>query len=211
MTDAAAPAGELEADQFLVLNVICLKKMATSGGIADACESSVEEVEAILDTLVVRGLVGEAGGQYLPTNDAVPAAEAWADRAYDDLRRDEDVDKYHGRFEKVNASFLQAMTDWQQVPIGDKRIANDHGDAAYDAKVISTITGLVQRQMRILDVLAEHVPRLTTYKGRFVAAIERVAEGQTEYVASPTVDSVHNVWFEFHEDLLRILGKEREE
>ena len=31
------------------------------------------------------------------------------------------------------------------------------------------------------------------------------------YIASPRVDSYHGVWFELHEDLIRLSGKTREE
>lgn len=210
MSDAAHAARELDETQFQVLNAIVLKKMASVGGIADACELSVDEVASAVQALAARGLVAAAGDDYLPMNDAEPTAAAWADANYSQLRGD-DVEKFYQRFERINRQFLEAMTSWQQVPVGPKKVPNDHTDAEYDARVLSTIEGLVSRLARILDTLTEHVPRLTTYSHRFDAAIERVDDGQTEYVAKPTVDSVHNVWFEFHEDLLRILGKEREE
>jgi hypothetical protein len=41
--------------------------------------------------------------------------------------------------------------------------------------------------------------------------MRKVDEGDTAYVSTPTVDSVHNVWFEFHEDLLRTMGRARKE
>ena len=35
--------------------------------------------------------------------------------------------------------------------------------------------------------------------------------GDQRYVASPRVDSYHSVWFELHEDLIRLSGKKRAE
>lgn len=202
-------AAELDDIQFLVLNAICLKKMAGVGNVADACDLPVADVEAALEMLEKRGLVAGAGGNYLPTNDAVPTVQAWANRAHAAIR-DDDMEKLHERFEQINRSFLGAMTSWQQVPLGDKKVTNDHTDAEYDARVIKAIEGLVRRLDRILDRLAEHVPRVTLYSRRFAASLEEVHAGNIEFVAKPTIDSIHNVWFEFHEDLLRILGKERE-
>lgn len=211
MVDAAeAPAG-LDLTEFQVLNAIVLKKMASVGGVADACNLSVGQVEAALEALQARGLVAGAGGNHLPTNDAEPAAVAWADANYAGVREDDGVERLHQRFERINAQFLEAMTSWQQVTVAGRRVPNDHSDAEYDAKVIGTIEGLVQRLGRILDRLSEHVPRLTQYTVRFEAAMGQVEAGNTDYVSKPTIDSVHNVWFEFHEDLLRILGKERQE
>ncbi|NQV20995.1 MAG: hypothetical protein HQ511_06225, partial [Rhodospirillales bacterium] len=44
-----------------------------------------------------------------------------------------------------------------------------------------------------------------------LAALEKAEDGETEFVSGAKVDSYHTVWFELHEDLLRILGREREE
>ena len=42
-------------------------------------------------------------------------------------------------------------------------------------------------------------------------AMGEVDSGRHDYVSSPTLNSVHTVWFEFHEDLLRTLGRDRTE
>src|SRR6478672_11898080 len=35
----------------------------------------------------------------------------------------------------------------------------------------------------------------------------RIDEGEKEFVCTPTIDSVHNIWFEFHEDILSVIGR----
>ena len=65
----------------------------------------------------------------------------------------------------------------------------------------------MQRLSPLIDVLAGHDPRFAVYRERFDAAMAAVDSGRHELVSSPTSDSVHNVWFEFHEDLLRTLGQ----
>lgn len=209
--DAASAHLELDDVQFQVLNAICLKKMAATGEVADATGLSAPDVEAALQTLEGHGLVAAAASSWLPMNGAVPAVEAWAADAHGSLREDEGIEKLHDRFERINLAFLQAMSAWQQVPIGGKKVPNDHTDAEYDAKVIGEIAGLVARLGRILDRLAVHVPRVALYETRFGTALREIDAGNIDYVAKPTVQSVHNVWFEFHEDLLRILGRERRE
>jgi hypothetical protein len=67
----------------------------------------------------------------------------------------------------------------------------------------------VQRLGRLLAVLSRFDPRFTSYRQRFAAALAGVDDGRHELVSSPTQDSVHTIWFEFHEDLLRTLGRER--
>ena len=65
--------------------------------------------------------------------------------------------------------------------------------------------------VKALGGITPTIGRYERYADRFRTAMDRVDTGATEYVTSPTVDSLHNIWFEFHEDLLRTLGRERSE
>ncbi len=42
-------------------------------------------------------------------------------------------------------------------------------------------------------------------------ALERAEGGAIEWVSDARILSYHTVWFELHEDLLRILGRQRSE
>ena len=64
--------------------------------------------------------------------------------------------------------------------------------------------------MTALEQVADRLPRYRHYADRFRKSLDRVDSGQVEYVTSPTVDSLHNIWFEFHEDILALLGRPRE-
>ena len=44
---------------------------------------------------------------------------------------------------------------------------------------------------------------------RLAAALHAVVEGNTEMVAHPLRDSYHTVWFELHEELIRLTGRTR--
>jgi hypothetical protein len=103
------------------------------------------------------------------------------------------------------------MSAWQQVDVGGRKVTNDHSDSAYDDKVIGRLEKLVARLDPLLDALAAHDPRFVAYPRRFTTALAGIDDGRHELVSSPTVDSVHNIWFEFHEDLLRTLGRDRAE
>jgi hypothetical protein len=150
-----------------------------------------------------------AGGSALPTDEAQPALEATANDVYGPVRADADVLSLVERFETTNAQFLTTMSSWQQVDVGGRKVTNDHSDAAYDEKVISKLERLVGRLEALIEALAAHDARFSTYSTRFAAALEAIDSGDHDLVSSPTRDSVHNVWFEFHEDLLRTLGRER--
>jgi pyruvate,orthophosphate dikinase len=53
------------------------------------------------------------------------------------------------------------------------------------------------------------LPRLADYVSRLDRAAGLVAEGDHGYIASPRVDSYHSVWFELHEDLILLAGRNR--
>ena len=195
--------------EFEVLNVIVLKGMCRTGTVADLLalpEPAVEETVAALE----RGdLIGRADDLLLPTDAAEPALVAFAADAYMDLRSGPESDGLHESFERINAQLLQTMAAWQQIDVGGDKVANDHSDRDYDEKVITRAAKLVERLKRIAGALGEHDPRFLRYGERFDAALDRVDRGDRDYLSSPVLESVHNIWFEFHEDLLRSLGKAR--
>jgi hypothetical protein len=194
-----------------VLNVVALKKMASTPVIALACDRTDEDVDAVLAGLAEQGLVVVAGGAALPTDGAEPALVTAAQAHYADVRSDPGVTGLVERFEAVNAQFLVTMSSWQQLDIGGRKVPNDHTDPAYDEKVITRLGKLVARLDPLLSALAGHDPRFGRYPARFAAALDGIDAGRHELVSSPMQDSVHNIWFEFHEDLLRTLGRERTE
>ncbi len=50
--------------------------------------------------------------------------------------------------------------------------------------------------------------RYDIYDRRSDRALELARGGDQRYVASPRVDSYHSVWFELHEDLIRLVRQE---
>ncbi len=201
----------LDVAGYDVLNVVALKKMATASAVAAVLGTGVGAVDDALAGLASDGLVVVAGGAALPTDAAEPALKAAAAGRYARVRVDDGVLAQVERFETVNAQFLTTISGWQQVDVGGRKVANDHTDAEYDDKIIGRIDRLVARLEPLIDALAGHDPRFAGYATRFAAAMNQVDAGRPEYVSSPTLDSVHTVWFEFHEDLLRTLGRDRAE
>lgn len=195
--------------EFEVLNVIVLKGMCRTGTVADALGTSEAVVEETVAALEQGDLIGRADDLLLPTDAAEPALVAFAADAYTDLRSGPESDGLHERFEKINGQLLQTMAAWQQIDVGGHSVANDHSDRDYDEKVITRAAKLVERVKRIAGALGEHDPRFLRYGERFDAALDRVDRGDRDYLSSPVLESVHNIWFEFHEDLLRSLGKAR--
>lgn len=201
----------LDKRDYDVLNVVALKKMAAAATIADVCGLSVDEVESVLTHLAEHGLVAIAAGSALPTDTAEDALKANAAQYYEAVRTDPAIAELVTAFERINSQFLTTMSAWQQVEVGGRKVPNDHSDPAYDAKIIDRVEKLVRRLTPLIEALSAHDPRFSGYTRRFHTALEGIERGQHELVSSPTLDSVHNIWFEFHEDLLRTLGRERAE
>ncbi|MBW0116433.1 hypothetical protein [Pseudonocardia abyssalis] len=202
---------DLDKVDYDVLNVVALKKMASAPTIAIDTGVDAADVTAALARLSAQGLVVVVGDAALPTDEAEPALAAAASEYYADLRGDPEVGELVEKFETVNSQFLTTMSSWQQIDVGGRKVANDHTDSEYDDKVISRIEKLVARLGPLLAGLAGHDGRFAAYPRRFAATIETIDAGQHDFVSSPTKDSVHNIWFELHEDLLRTLGRERTE
>jgi hypothetical protein len=194
-----------------VLNAIALKKFATTTAVSEMVGQDPDRTAAAIDELAALGLVAIVGESALPTDESGQALVDSAAAIYADLRDDPTVLAVADKFEDVNSRFLRTMSAWQQIEIAGKKVANDHSDPTYDAKIISAIERLVQRLAGLLQALAGKDSRFSTYITRFDRSLSKVDEGEIGFVSDPTKDSVHNIWFEFHEDLLRALGRARKE
>jgi pyruvate,orthophosphate dikinase len=114
------------------------------------------------------------------------------------------------RFTVLNERFKSIVTAWQIRRIGDSDVPNDHTDAAYDAGIVSDIQAVDAEIAQLLGWLAERIPRTAPYRRRFARALENAQRGESRFVAAPLIDSYHTVWFELHEDLIRLSGTTRE-
>ena len=86
---------------------------------------------------------------------------------------------------------------------------NDHSDAAYDRPVLDRLAALHADAVAWLTPLEAGCPRLADYRVRLGRALEQALGGDQRYVASPRVDSYHGIWFELHEDLIQLAGRNR--
>lgn len=127
------------------------------------------------------------------------------------LRNDDAFVAAWQRFEQINDQLKGLITRWQTIEIGGKRVPNDHTDSEYDENVIGELGDLHERFEPIINDLVAGAPRLAVYRDRLETALDKAESGATEWVSDARIDSYHTVWFELHEDLLRLLGKQRQE
>ncbi len=105
----------------------------------------------------------------------------------------------------------EIVTAWQMREVDGEQTFNDHADAAYDAGVLDNLAALHGEAATWLGPLAAKLTRYSTYRARLDRALKSAQSGDQRFVASPRVDSYHSVWFELHEDLIRLAGRTRSE
>jgi pyruvate,orthophosphate dikinase len=132
-------------------------------------------------------------------------------RFYAHIRIDQSFVDAYKKFEYINTDLKLLITQWQTVELADKLISNDHSDADYDNQIIDKIGNLHERYQPILETMTTLLPRLSFYQDKLMEALEKAEDGEIQWVSDARLESYHTIWFEMHEDLLRVLGRVREE
>jgi pyruvate,orthophosphate dikinase len=191
-----------------LLQVLLIKGTVPAGQLAAALSSDPEPVNTLAGRLVADGLAENAGdGCRLTGAGRLRALEVFAS----------DRDRFGaGRsaaaleaFRALDARMKDTVTAWQLRTDGDEPQLNDHTDAGYDARVLGMLTQLHADTLDWMTPLTEAFRRFGRYRDRLEEALGAVRCGDQRYVASPRVDSYHSIWFEVHEDLIRLAGQER--
>jgi hypothetical protein len=196
----------------LTVHTLTLRQLGSAEQLAEINALPVVDVETALEKAVADGAVMSARGNYMIT----PAGREFLDgvypRAFGALRSDPVVTDTMDSFETgVNKQVLALTTDWQTVEVDGTRVSNDHADADYDAKIIEKLGRVHEKTQKVLRPLADAAPLVDRFLDRIGAALIRAEGGETDYVSGVRVDSAHTVWFQMHEHILRLTGRERPE
>jgi hypothetical protein len=182
--------------EFCVLNGAHLKKMATVEEIGSAVGIDPATVATVLDAAVRSGLVMNMEGKYLLLSEGTSVVHDYYRNAYEALRGRAPLIAWYDRFEAINEQFIKQVSDWQST----------EGEARIQGRLIKT----VERLMKNLKEIIPDIPRYANYVRRLTDSVALVDAGNKDYVCKPNLDSIHNVWFEFHEDILSVLGRPRD-
>ena len=168
----------------------------------------IDEVEGVLQTMVEAGHAQETPrGLRL-----LPEGKEWVDSLLDEEREGVDQTLMNNIYEDFclhNDTFKQLVTDWQIKIVDGEQVMNDHEDADYDAAIITRLEELDNAVQPVFTNAAELAPRLGRYVERFSDALEKLQSGDGTYLAAPLKDSYHTVWFEMHEELILLSGRNR--
>lgn len=198
--------------ELLSLHALAVKKAGNAEAVAAILGAGEADVAPALEAHVEAGRAAGANGMFMVS----PVGREWLDErypeAYAGFRENPEASEAYERFEKINRELLKLFTDWQMMPsAGGERVQNDHSDADYDAGIVDRLGDQHERAEKVLDRFAVLDERLGIYKTRLDEAYDKVLAGEHDWVSGARIDSYHTVWFELHEDLLRMLGREREE
>ena len=189
-----------------MLQVLHVKGRATLDALATAVQADPSDAVA---AFVADGLVEDSRLGYKLTS----AARSRVDELY--AREREQVgpviEDVYASFGPINDEVKQIVTDWQMREVDGNLVMNDHSDPDHDEAVITRLHDVDAKVSAALSSLCEVLPRFECYSRRLARALARVREGDHTMIAAPLKDSYHTVWFELHEDLIVLSGRERTE
>ena len=206
--EAAAPVADADLTADDVLRAVAIKGSASSEQAAESAGSSPERVQPLVEKLQADGLLHTAAGQLRPTpRGKLRVGELFeADRArVGEAQANELLDEFHA----LDGRMKEIVTAWQVRDVAGEQALNDHSDAAYDAEILERLAALDADTAAWLAPLSAQLSRVGVYRSRLAHALDLTQGGDQRYVASPRVESYHGVWFELHEDLIRLAGKKR--
>jgi pyruvate, orthophosphate dikinase len=189
-----------------LLQVLRIKGRASAETLAAALESDVGEV---IEQCEQAGLVENTRVGYRVTD----AGRERVEQLYAAEREHAEaviLDVYES-FLPINDEVKQIVTDWQMRVVNGQIVLNDHSDRNHDDGVIARLHEIDTKVAPAVESLAAALPRFSMYASRLRRALAEIRSGDHTMVAAPIKDSYHTVWFELHEDLLMLSGRERKE
>jgi pyruvate,orthophosphate dikinase len=188
-----------------VVRALAIKGAATVEQLVESIGTEMAQLEPLIEQLAASAFVETASGQLrLTAAGKLEAADLFAaDRAA--LGRcEERLEEFHA----FDGRMKEVVTAWQVRDVAGEQVLNDHADATYDAAVLDDLGRLHEDTAAWLASVSS-IRRFVVYRARLERALGLCRGGDQRFVASPRVDSYHSVWFELHEDLIRLAGKKR--
>lgn len=186
----------ISPDEFKILNYINIRQAIEDPNvISSMVEMQPARAKELFDSCVKVGYILEADGMWQLTESGEEAVSQF--RKLEVKNKERELEAIYERFDKENSIFKRIVSEWQA--------------ERDDQKALEGLEGVHIRISEIFQELSRLIPRYEIYPSRFNKALKNFKDGKTEYLAKYSVDSYHTIWFELHEDLLNLLGKEREE
>ena len=209
-TSAGLPgSGDDQASSIEVQRLLAMKGMGSAESIAEVLATGVAAVEG-----VIAGLVSDGKAQELPGGRVrlLPGPVETINELYrtEAVALSPIIEPLMHDFHEVNAAFKELITAWQLRDVDGEQVMNDHADADYDSEIIGALRSDIHARITpIIATVAAAEARFDRYLNRLVDALAAVEGGDAQMMAHPIRDSYHTVWFELHEELIRLSGRNR--
>jgi pyruvate,orthophosphate dikinase len=194
-SDSHAEGRSAGASGDQMLRLLLVKGYVTVEAAAEILATNAEDAGASFDELIAKGDAEPSAGAYRLT-------AAGKDRARAELEAERDA-WGHDNAETALDEFVgfdvrvkELVTAWQLRSDGDTMPLDQL--AALHAEVGTW-----------LDEHSRDFDRFSHYAERLDRAVASFRDGDHRFVASPRVDSYHSIWFELHEELILLSGRNR--
>ena len=194
-----------------VMHAVAIKRNGGADSISSISGLNLESVIKTLNDGVSLGRLVKIDDTFLLSPAGRMILDSEDSRFCDEIRSQGQFLDAYEKFEIINKELKQLITDWQTIKVGDQIIPNDHSDSEYDEKIIDKLGVIHEKFEPVLAIMVESIGRFANYSAKLIKALEKSEDGELEWVSDAKLDSYHTVWFELHEDLLRLLGRSREE
>lgn len=190
----------------VLLQVMSLKGQATQEALAAAVE--VDPTDAIA-AFMEAGLVESTKLGYQVTK----LGKSRVDDLYAREREKAGpvIEDVYESFVAIDGDVKQIVADWQMRRVGGALTVNDHSDHRHDDRVIARLRRTDAKVSTAIAPLSTTLSRFDAYPRRLRRALALVDDGDHTMLAAPLKDSYHTVWFELHEELIILSGRNRTE
>ncbi len=200
---------EVNVDNETLIRVLHIKGFATPDALAPVVLSNPATVAPLLESMHDEGLLKMMGEMYQLSEEGKKLGEALMEEDRSNWSP-ESATSALDDFLELDVRMKEIVTSWQMREVDGDQVLNDHTDEDYDKTVLDQLATLHTEAIGWLAPLLPELERLETYRIRLTRASGEISEGNHSYIASPRIDSYHNIWFELHEDLIQLAGRTRE-
>lgn len=188
-----------------VLHAVAIKGLATPEAVAKIAGTSPGLTELALHDLRDRGFL-----RFLPSRGLWRTTELGSAGRTERLRKlvapiDGELRAVYDDFLPLNVQVKELCTDWQSAILG----AGDHASSGEVPALLDQFAGLNARAHPVIARMSAHLPRLAGYSTRLDTAARAVFAGDASMLTGVMRDSYHDIWMEFHEDLVQLLAIDR--
>ncbi len=200
-SDAPAAGDEGPVGLYQLARVVQLKGLCNAERAAAALGASPAAVEQAFEEHAETFRVIPRGAALTPEGRAWVQEQLAAERAEIDSGG---LNSCYERFLPLNDRFKRLVTGWQSTA------AEGFNDDEWSS-LLESMQALHGDFRPLVEDTATKVPRLARYGPRFDHALEAMRDGDDSMLAAPLKDSYHTVWFEYHEELIALCGRNRAE